>query len=161
MSRCIFLAKSHCGWFDRPFTSGMVLQPAKNLTACPLNLCIKFTTGQLRNVLLTERDSLPRPHQNFNTLRREEHRDRLSVHLDSEIIYITTRATYFSLQFTMPTELEELVGFIANPSQQIRLVAIENLVPYSTSQPDIFKADKFVPIKNLKLLVKDHPVGSI
>ena len=58
----------------------------------------------------------------------------------------------------MPTELEELVGFIANPSQQIRLVAIENLVPYSLSQPDIFKADKFVPIKNLKLLVKDHPV---
>ncbi|KAK6828614.1 hypothetical protein PG987_011955 [Apiospora arundinis] len=57
----------------------------------------------------------------------------------------------------MPTELEELVGFIANPSQQIRLVAIENLVPYSLSQPDIFKADKFVPIKNLKLLVKDHP----
>ncbi|KAK8127494.1 hypothetical protein PG984_008602 [Apiospora sp. TS-2023a] len=57
----------------------------------------------------------------------------------------------------MPTELEDLVGFIANPSQQIRLVAIENLVPYSTSQPDIFKADKFVPIKNLKLLVKDHP----
>lgn len=59
----------------------------------------------------------------------------------------------------MPTELEELVGFIANPSQQIRLVAIENLVPYSTSQPDVFKADKFVPIKNLKLLVKDHPVS--
>ncbi|KAK8080665.1 hypothetical protein PG997_008483 [Apiospora hydei] len=57
----------------------------------------------------------------------------------------------------MPTELEELVGFIANPSQQIRLVAIENLVPFSTSQPEVFKADKFVPIKNLKLLVKDHP----
>lgn len=57
----------------------------------------------------------------------------------------------------MPTELEELVGFIANPSQQIRLVATENLVPYSTSEPALFKIDNLTPVKNLKLLVNDHP----
>lgn len=58
----------------------------------------------------------------------------------------------------MPTELEELVGFIANPSQQIRLIATENLVPYSTSEPALFKIDNLTPVKNLKLLVNDHPV---
>ncbi|KAI1799864.1 DUF383-domain-containing protein [Daldinia bambusicola] len=57
----------------------------------------------------------------------------------------------------MPTELEELVGFIANPRPEIRGLAIEHLVPYSTSQPGIFKADNHQPVKNLKLLVKDHP----
>ncbi|KAI1381764.1 DUF383-domain-containing protein [Hypoxylon crocopeplum] len=57
----------------------------------------------------------------------------------------------------MPTELEELVGFIADPKPEIRALATEHLVPYSTSQPNIFKADNFQPIKNLKLLVKDHP----
>ncbi|KAK9770239.1 hypothetical protein AB5N19_10981 [Seiridium cardinale] len=57
----------------------------------------------------------------------------------------------------MPTELEELVGFIANPNPQIRLLATENLVPYSLSQPSIFKVDNLQPVKNLKLLVKDHP----
>lgn len=51
----------------------------------------------------------------------------------------------------MPTELEELVGFIANPSQQIRLIATENLVPYSTSEPALFKIDNLTPVKNLKL----------
>ena len=60
---------------------------------------------------------------------------------------------------TMPTELEELVGFIANPSQQIRLIATENLVPYSTSEPALFKIDNLTPVKNLKLLVNDHPVS--
>ncbi|KAI1877163.1 uncharacterized protein JN550_001235 [Neoarthrinium moseri] len=57
----------------------------------------------------------------------------------------------------MPTELEELVGFIANPNPQIRLLATENLVPYSTSEPSIFKVENLQPVKNLKLLVKDHP----
>jgi hypothetical protein len=50
------------------------------------------------------------------------------------------------------------VGFIANPNPQIRKLAIENLVPYSTEQPDIFKADQLTPIKNLKILIRDHPV---
>ncbi|KAI0843182.1 DUF383-domain-containing protein [Hypoxylon sp. FL0890] len=57
----------------------------------------------------------------------------------------------------MPTELEELVGFIADPKPEIRALATEHLVPYSTSQPNIFKADNLKPVKNLKLLVKDHP----
>ncbi|PHH78653.1 hypothetical protein CDD80_6545 [Ophiocordyceps camponoti-rufipedis] len=57
----------------------------------------------------------------------------------------------------MPTELEELVGFIANPNPQIRLAATENLVPYSTAEPSIFRADSLKPIRNLKLLVRDHP----
>ncbi|GJN76753.1 hypothetical protein PLIIFM63780_000240 [Purpureocillium lilacinum] len=57
----------------------------------------------------------------------------------------------------MPSELEELVGFIAHANPQIRLAATENLVPYSTSDPEVFKADGLKPIKNLKLLIKDHP----
>ncbi|KAK0636952.1 hypothetical protein B0T17DRAFT_587954 [Bombardia bombarda] len=57
----------------------------------------------------------------------------------------------------MPTELEELVGFIAHPTPQIRLVAIENLVSYSTEQPAIFKTDELLPVKHLKFLVRDDP----
>ncbi|KAI1766220.1 DUF383-domain-containing protein [Hypoxylon sp. FL1150] len=57
----------------------------------------------------------------------------------------------------MPTELEELVGFIADPRPEIRALSTEHLVPYSTSQPGIFKADNLKPVKNLKLLIKDHP----
>ncbi|KAG6291751.1 hypothetical protein E4U09_003803 [Claviceps aff. purpurea] len=57
----------------------------------------------------------------------------------------------------MPTELEELVGFIAHPNPQIRLAATENLVPFSTAEPAIFKANDLKPIKHLKLLVRDHP----
>ncbi|KAG9259165.1 uncharacterized protein F5Z01DRAFT_27814 [Emericellopsis atlantica] len=57
----------------------------------------------------------------------------------------------------MPTELEELVGFIASPNPQIRKLAVENLVPYSTSDPSIFKANDNIPIRNLRVLVRDHP----
>ncbi|CAG9997446.1 unnamed protein product [Clonostachys byssicola] len=57
----------------------------------------------------------------------------------------------------MPTELEELVGFIASPNINIRALAVENLVPYSTAEPSIFKADKLQPVKHLKFLIKDHP----
>ncbi|KAL7628916.1 Protein hgh1 [Parahypoxylon ruwenzoriense] len=57
----------------------------------------------------------------------------------------------------MPTELEELVGFIADAKPEIRALATEHLVPYSTSQPAIFKADNLKSVKNLKLLVRDHP----
>ncbi|KAK2066982.1 hypothetical protein P8C59_000756 [Phyllachora maydis] len=57
----------------------------------------------------------------------------------------------------MPTELEELVGFIAHPNPQIRQVAIENLVPYSATQPAIFKTDELLPIKHLKFLIRDQP----
>ncbi|KAM0328223.1 hypothetical protein ACHAQA_005632 [Verticillium albo-atrum] len=57
----------------------------------------------------------------------------------------------------MPTELEELVGFIAHNNPQIRLLAVENLIPYSTSQPAIFKTENLLPVKNLTLLTQDHP----
>ncbi|ROT40686.1 DUF383-domain-containing protein [Sodiomyces alkalinus F11] len=57
----------------------------------------------------------------------------------------------------MPTELEDLVGFIAHPNPQIRKLAVENLVPYSTAQPSIFKTEDLLPVKNLALLMQDHP----
>ncbi|KAK3307031.1 uncharacterized protein B0T15DRAFT_395987 [Chaetomium strumarium] len=57
----------------------------------------------------------------------------------------------------MPTELEELVGFIGHPNPQIRKLATENLVPYSTSQPSIFKSEELLPVKHLKFLINDHP----
>ncbi|RDA95082.1 hypothetical protein CP533_2098 [Ophiocordyceps camponoti-saundersi (nom. inval.)] len=72
----------------------------------------------------------------------------------------------------MPTELEEarkwwrnlanqayvqLVGFIAHPNPQIRLAATEALVPYSTAEIAVFKADDLKPVRNLALLVRDQP----
>ncbi|KAG5950049.1 hypothetical protein E4U53_005520, partial [Claviceps sorghi] len=50
-----------------------------------------------------------------------------------------------------------LVGFIAHANPQIRLAATENLVPYSISEPAIFKTESLKPIKHLKLLIRDHP----
>ncbi|KAK3379923.1 putative cytoplasm protein [Lasiosphaeria ovina] len=58
----------------------------------------------------------------------------------------------------MPTELQELVGFIAHPNPQLRKIAIENLVAYSTKEPSIFKTDQLLPVKHLKFLVRDDPV---
>ncbi|KAI1638536.1 hypothetical protein F4809DRAFT_639435 [Biscogniauxia mediterranea] len=57
----------------------------------------------------------------------------------------------------MPTELEELVGLVADPKPEVRVLAAEHLVPYSTSQPSIFKTDNLKPVKNLKILIRDHP----
>ncbi|KAK4150913.1 protein HGH1 [Chaetomidium leptoderma] len=57
----------------------------------------------------------------------------------------------------MATELEELVGFIAHQNPQIRKLATENLVPYSTEQPSIFKTQELLPVKHLKFLIRDHP----
>ncbi|RDW77173.1 hypothetical protein BP6252_05226 [Coleophoma cylindrospora] len=56
----------------------------------------------------------------------------------------------------MPTELEELVDFISHGNTQVRQLAVENLVPYSLSQPAIFKTNELLPIKDLKLLVRDY-----
>ncbi|KUJ07414.1 DNA-binding protein-like protein HGH1 [Mollisia scopiformis] len=56
----------------------------------------------------------------------------------------------------MPTELEELVEFISHGNTQIRQLAVENLVPYSLSQPTVFKTNQLLPIKDLKLLVRDY-----
>ncbi|CAN8102935.1 unnamed protein product [Discula destructiva] len=57
----------------------------------------------------------------------------------------------------MPTEIEDLVGFIASPNPQIRAVAIENLAPFSTSDPSLFKVKELLPIRNLKVLIQDKP----
>ncbi|KFY42823.1 hypothetical protein V495_04328 [Pseudogymnoascus sp. VKM F-4514 (FW-929)] len=57
----------------------------------------------------------------------------------------------------MPSELEDLVGFINHGSTPVRQLAVENLVPYSLSQPAIFKTNGLLPVKHLKLLVRDYP----
>ncbi|KAJ3516415.1 hypothetical protein NM208_g14845 [Fusarium decemcellulare] len=60
----------------------------------------------------------------------------------------------------MPTELEELVGFIAHPHPQIRQVAVVNCVPYSTAEPNIFKEPQLKPVENLKILnISEHAVN--
>ncbi|KIX95533.1 uncharacterized protein Z520_08653 [Fonsecaea multimorphosa CBS 102226] len=56
----------------------------------------------------------------------------------------------------MPTELEELVEFLHHGNTQIRQVACDHLVGHS-SDPAIFKKPQLVPVKDLKLLVKDYP----
>ncbi|KAI0017259.1 DUF383-domain-containing protein [Xylariomycetidae sp. FL0641] len=57
----------------------------------------------------------------------------------------------------MPSELDELVGLVADPKPEVRAIAAEHLVPYSTSEPAIFKTDNLKPVKNLKLLIRDNP----
>ncbi|KAK3705458.1 Protein hgh1 [Vermiconidia calcicola] len=57
----------------------------------------------------------------------------------------------------MPSELEDLVEFLHHGNTQIRQISVEELVPYSTAQPDIFKRHQLLPIKDLKLLIKDYP----
>ncbi|KAG9673572.1 DUF383-domain-containing protein, partial [Aureobasidium melanogenum] len=57
----------------------------------------------------------------------------------------------------MPTELEELVEFLHHGNTQIRQIAVENLVGFSTAQPSLFKYQDLTPIKDMKLLVRDYP----
>ncbi|KAL8762914.1 MAG: hypothetical protein Q9194_007459, partial [Teloschistes cf. exilis] len=58
----------------------------------------------------------------------------------------------------MPTELEECVPSLPGPLlTSTSTIAVENLVPYSKTQPSIFKTAQLTPIKDLKLLVKDYP----
>ncbi|KAI7521631.1 hypothetical protein KC331_g19670, partial [Hortaea werneckii] len=56
----------------------------------------------------------------------------------------------------MPTELEELVEFLHHGNTQIRQIAAENLVGYSTAQPSLFKRNQLEPVKDLKLLIRDY-----
>jgi hypothetical protein len=53
----------------------------------------------------------------------------------------------------------QLVDFIHHGNTPIRQLAVENLVPYSLSQPSIFKKDQLLPIRDLKLLVRDYAVS--
>ncbi|PNS15761.1 Protein HGH1 [Sphaceloma murrayae] len=57
----------------------------------------------------------------------------------------------------MPTEIEELVEFLHHGNTQIRQVAAENLLGFSTSKQDLFKRNQLEPIRDLKLLIKDYP----
>jgi hypothetical protein len=59
----------------------------------------------------------------------------------------------------MPTELQDLVEFIHHGNTPIRQQAVEHLVPYSLSQPSIFKANQLLPVRDLKLLIRDYDVG--
>ncbi|GAB7339467.1 hypothetical protein MBLNU457_6092t1 [Dothideomycetes sp. NU457] len=56
----------------------------------------------------------------------------------------------------MPTELEELVEFLHHGNTEIRQIAAENLVGYSTAQPSLFKYNNLEPIKDLRLLVRGY-----
>lgn len=56
----------------------------------------------------------------------------------------------------MPTELEELVEFLHHGNTQIRQIACENLVGFSTAQPDLFKRHQLLPVRDLKLLARDY-----
>ena len=68
-------------------------------------------------------------------------------------------SSYPALKREIITNTTKLVGFIASPNPQIRKLAIENLVPYSVAEPAIFKAEGLTPVKNLKILIRDHPVS--
>ncbi|GLA42762.1 hypothetical protein AnigIFM63309_011491 [Aspergillus niger] len=56
----------------------------------------------------------------------------------------------------MPTELEELVEFLHHGNTPIRQIACENLVGFSVSQPELFKRHQLLPVRDLKLLVRDY-----
>ncbi|KAJ5116512.1 hypothetical protein N7456_000860 [Penicillium angulare] len=57
----------------------------------------------------------------------------------------------------MSKELEELVEFLHHGNTQIRQIACETLVAFSTTQPNLFKRDQLLPIRDLKLLTRDYP----
>ncbi|PLN75316.1 DNA-binding protein HGH1, partial [Aspergillus taichungensis] len=56
----------------------------------------------------------------------------------------------------MPSELEVLVEFLHHGNTQIRQIACENLVGFSTAQPELFKRHQLLPVRDLKLLVRDY-----
>jgi hypothetical protein len=53
----------------------------------------------------------------------------------------------------------QLVEFIHHGNTPIRQLAVESLVPYSLSQPAIFKTNQLLPVRDLKLLVRDYAVS--
>ncbi|KAI5848169.1 DNA-binding protein HGH1 [Tricharina praecox] len=58
----------------------------------------------------------------------------------------------------MPTELEELVGFLGSPRPEIRQLALEHAVGYSAgSQSSVFLEPALKPIRDLKVIVNDIP----
>jgi hypothetical protein len=57
------------------------------------------------------------------------------------------------------SDVLQLVEFIHHGNTPIRQLAVENLVPYSLSQPSIFKKNQLLPVRDLKLLVRDYAVS--
>lgn len=59
--------------------------------------------------------------------------------------------------FKMPTELEELVGFLHSPQPAVVLIALDNLVGYSQGpQSLVFAYDNYTAITDLKKLAQDE-----
>lgn len=57
----------------------------------------------------------------------------------------------------MPTELEELVGFLHSPQPAVVQIALDNLVGYSLgAQQQVFAYDNYEAIKDLKKLSKEN-----
>ena len=52
----------------------------------------------------------------------------------------------------------KLVSFISHPNPQVRLAALEGAVPYSLTHPAAFKVNNLQPARNMKVLLRDHPV---
>ncbi|KAF4237329.1 hypothetical protein CNMCM6457_001234 [Aspergillus fumigatiaffinis] len=50
----------------------------------------------------------------------------------------------------------QLVEFLHHGNTQIRQIACENLVGFSTAQSDLFKRHQLLPVRDLKLLVRDY-----
>jgi hypothetical protein len=78
-------------------------------------------------------------------------------HVDSDAK--GTRRGKFSISFLDIPLLTSfsLVDFLSHGNTQIRQVAAEHLVGYSTTHTSIFKTNQLQPVKDLKLLVKDYP----
>ncbi|KKZ61086.1 hypothetical protein EMCG_04282 [[Emmonsia] crescens] len=56
----------------------------------------------------------------------------------------------------MPSKEEELVEFLHHGNSQIRQIACDYLVGFSISQPSLFKVHQLLPVRDLKLLVRDY-----
>ncbi|KAK5070141.1 Protein hgh1 [Lithohypha guttulata] len=58
----------------------------------------------------------------------------------------------------MPTDLEDLISFLHHGNTQIRQVATNHLVTYSSSpsQITLFKHNDLEPLRDLKLLIRDY-----
>ena len=90
------------------------------------------------------------PHQDPPTIYR-------NMPTGLEEVYIALHPTFFH---DVANNLQ-LVEFIHHGNTPIRQLAVENLVPYSLSQPAIFKTNQLLPVRDLKLLVRDYAVSLI
>lgn len=63
----------------------------------------------------------------------------------------------------MPSELEELVGFLHDPREDVREIALENLVQFSpggtSGNQAIFKYDNYHAVADLKIIIQEAKKG--